>query len=324
MKKLCVGVNGNFEEIKKLILEFDCIKSMYTSDYIKKTAGGRNVSYLKSIDQIKEIAGFLNEHHVEYYIANNHTVFTHQRSDEDFWNDYKEHMLELQECGVVGIVTGHPFFVEFIKKNTKLKVCVSTTAEVATVRAAKFFEDLGADMICPSYSINYNINQLLEIKNNLKYATIKLLSNEMCIGDCLYRKYHQNAYFSSHDLDKDYGFVCHKIMINSPVKMLQNNTIRPEDIKNYFDVTDNFKISLRQPPFFDIQKNRKVVQAYAEESYNGNYIDLVSQRLAQVINIPNSKLNDLYAVKSKCNKNCCVCNICQKIYNDAVSEIAFA
>lgn len=318
-KKLCVGLNGQFEEIYDLVNEFDCIGSIYTSDYVKKTAGGRNVSYLNNIGQIKQIADFAKEKKIDYYITNNHTVFTHKKNDTVFWSQYKEHILGLQEAGITGIITGHPFFVEFIKKNSNLKVCVSTTAEISTVRSAKYFEDMGADMICPSYSINYNIEQLLSIKQNLNHATIKLLVNEMCIGDCPFRKYHQNAYFSEHDLDKDYGFSCHKIMIKNPEMMLQNNTIRPEDIHNYFDVTDNIKISLRQPPFYDKDKNREIVKAYANEKYDGNYIELVSQKLAQTLYISNSKLNDLLKLKMKCSKQCHTCDYCKKIYEKAAA-----
>jgi collagenase-like PrtC family protease len=321
MKKLnlCVGVNGAFEEIRDLVNTFSQIGSIYTSDYVKKTAGGRNVSYLKSLDQIREIATFLREHRVEYYVANNHTVFTRPRSDRAFWGDYREHILGLQESGVTGIITGHPFFVEFIKKHSKLKVCVSTTAEVATGRAARHFEEMGADMICPSYSVNYDMERLLEIRRSLKTATIKLLANEMCLGDCPHRKYHQNAYFSEHNLDEDYGYVCHHTMMASPVEMLQNNTIRPEDVGNYTEVADTIKLSLRQPPFYDTAKNKEVVRAYCEGRHDGNYIDLVSQRLAQFINIPNSGLDGLYEIKSKCKKNCQSCKLCHRLYESATA-----
>jgi hypothetical protein len=312
-KKLCVGVNGNIEEIRNIVNSVDCIGSIYTSDYIKKTAGGRNVSYLNNIAQIREIAEFLKENNVEYYLTNNHTVFTKNKEDPRFWPDFKEHMQELENAGVTGIVTGHPFFIDCIKKSTGMKVCLSTTAEVSNGRIASYYEDMGVDVICPSYSVNYDMEKLEEIKNSLKYTTLKLLVNEMCLGDCPYRRYHQNAYFSDLDLDKDYGMVCHKIMITAPEKMLQNNTVRPEDIHNYFHISNNIKISLRQPPFYDPEKNLAVVKAYGDEKYVGNYIDLVSQRLAQLIFIDNTGLDGLYEQKISCKMNCNTCKLCSNM-----------
>lgn len=321
MKKLCVGVNGSLEEIKNLVNSFDCIKTIYTSDYIKNTTGGRKGGIIQNIEQIKEIADFLKSKDVEYFITNNQTVCINKRADREFWAQYKDHILGLEEIGVDGLVAGHPFYIDFIKRNSKLKVCVSTTAEISTVRAAKYFEDIGADMICPSYSINYDMKVLTDMKNSLNHATIKLLVNEFCLGGCIYRRYHQNSYVSDSNLDTDYGFTCHKIVLSNPATILQNNTVRPEDLKHYFHITDNFKISLREPPFKTEEGNYEVVKAYAEECFKGNYMSLISQHFSSLVQIPNEKLDTLYDLKQNCDKNCTVCDECENVYTAAVQAV---
>jgi collagenase-like PrtC family protease len=318
MKKLCVGVNGAIGEIKSLVASFDCISSIYTSDYMKNTTGGRAGGVIRSVDQVREIARFLAERNVEYWVTNNHTVLVHRRDDGPFWDAYKEHILELQDAGVTGLIVGHPFVVDFVKRHSRLEVCVSTTAEVATARAARHFEDLGADMICPSYHINFDMEALSAVKASLRRARIKLLVNEFCLGDCIHRRYHQNSYVAETNLDKDYGYNCHKTVLSNPERILQNNTIRPEDLKHYLGITDLFKISLRAPPFNDAVTNHEVVKAYADEQYSGNYMNLISQHFSSMIQIPNDKLGALRGMKLKCSKACFSCDACKRIYDQAV------
>ncbi len=72
--------------------------------------------------------------------------------------------------------------------------------------------------------------------------------------------------------------------------------IRPEDLKLYEGICDNFKLVGRTIED-DILVN--MIKAYGNEYYDGNLLDILDNRFQRVINIPNNKLNELIYKKNE-------------------------
>ena len=92
---------------------------------------------------------------------------------------------------------------------------------------------------------------------------------------------------------------------------------RPEDLKLYEGICDNFKLVGRTIED-DILVN--MIKAYGNEYYDGNLLDILDNRFQRVINIPNNKLNELIYKKMKCDKNCAKCGYCKDLYPTIQNE----
>lgn len=187
------------------------------------------------------------------------------------------------------------------------------------VRSALYYEELGADIIVPSVSINHDLKELILMKDNLQHATLKILVNEVCLGNCPYRRFH-HAHLSKanhRNYDIDYTSSCTKKYLDNPYLFLTNNVIRPEDLKLYEGICDNFKLVGRTIED-DILVN--MIKAYGNEYYDGNLLDILDNRFQRVINIPNNKLNELIYKKMKCDKNCAKCGYCKDLYTTIQNE----
>lgn len=229
------------------------------------------------------------------------------------------YLCELESIGVDKVICSHPFLISLAKEKTNLIVVASTIAEISNVRSALYYEELGADIIVPSVSINHDLKELILMKDNLQHATLKILVNEVCLGNCPYRRFH-HAHLSKanhRNYDIDYTSSCTKKYLDNPYLFLTNNVIRPEDLKLYEGICDNFKLVGRTIED-DILVN--MIKAYGNEYYDGNLLDILDNRFQRVINIPNNKLNELIYKKMKCDKNCAKCGYCKDLYTTIQNE----
>ncbi len=97
----------------------------------------------------------------------------------------------------------------------------------------------------------------------------------------------------------------------TPHLLLANNAIRPEDIHHYKEITSDFKIVGRMASLED-QIER--IKAYDQESFSGNYIQLIISQFTSLINIPNKGLDGLIQKKWSCDKICDNCGHCQRLF----------
>ena len=105
--------------------------------------------------------------------------------------------------------------------------------------------------------------------------------------------------------------------IQDPSLLLKSPFIRPEDLKEYAHITNVFKIGGRSH-FINWILN--CVNAYANESYDGNLMDLMDcpKDLIDLYNIPNKALNGSIQQWKKHSTVCHKCGYCQRL----VDEIA--
>jgi len=186
----------------------------------------------------------------------------------------------IDRSGADSVTLGLPYLIDLVRKRfPRLKVKVSTTARVNTVRKALQYEDMGAEEIIIDEHINREFKTLEMIRKTVK-CNLELIVNNICLWQCPYNYEHVNhdGHASREGEEDDYcylqypGFLCLYRKLTDPVELLKSPWIRPEDIPHYENVGyDHFKITER---FKRTPLLLEHVKAYENRRYEGNLLDL--------------------------------------------------
>ncbi len=311
--KLSVGFNGDLTLLDKMFDdEENKIGTLYTGGYFKAVTSGR-YQHSDSRSSLEKIVERVHDKGARLAVTLNSPCNVPPKADKEWWNNVENYLKELDSIGVDTAIVAHPFIMSLAKEKTDMTVAASIICDVNTPRGARYYEDMGADIIVPTSSINYDIETLKDIKDNLVKAKLVLLANEACLGNCPWRRFHQNslAHADRKGYDIDYAMSCTKLYTENPHMMLTNNVIRPEDLNKYEDITEMFKLVGRT---IDDETLLKMIHAYSTGEYHGNLLDVVDKGFSKVINLPNDQLGELYDQKTSCKKNCQSCNKCKRLY----------
>jgi collagenase-like PrtC family protease len=189
------------------------------------------------------------------------------------------------------VTINSPYLCELIKKQyPQLKITIGHFAYVFSIRQIKYWVELGADEITLQHFINRNFILLEEMLQYTKKSGIalRIIGNNFCLHDCPYSIYHASGLSHSSDRKQkfnqlyiDYNIIrCNTAKMKDPVQMLTSNWVRPEDVKYYEQLCEktgnhNFYIKL-----VDRAKTteflKRVINAYASQSYNGNLVDILN------------------------------------------------
>lgn len=186
----------------------------------------------------------------------------------------------VDHSGADSVVIGIPYLIDLVRKCfPRLKIKVSTTARVNTVRKAQQFEDMGVEEIIVDEHINREFKTLEAIRKTVK-CNLEILVNNICLWQCPYNYEHVNhdghASREGEEEDNCYlqypGYLCLYRKLMEPVELLKSPWIRPEDVHHYedmgykhFKITERFK---RTPLLIEH------VKAYENRRYDGNLLDL--------------------------------------------------
>jgi collagenase-like PrtC family protease len=186
----------------------------------------------------------------------------------------------IDRAGVDAVTVGIPYLIDLVRKRfTRLKIKVSTTARVNTIRKALQYEDMGVEEIIIDEHINREFKTLEAIRKAVK-CNLELILNNICLWQCPYNYEHVNhdGHASREGEEGQYcylqypGYLCLYRKLMDPVELLKSPWIRPEDIRHYeavgyehFKITERFK---RTPLLLEN------VRAYENRRYDGNLLDL--------------------------------------------------
>lgn len=225
---------------------------------------------------------------------------------------------KLNGIGIDSITVADPLFVEMLAKDYDMDVVVSVLSFVDFPQKAEFYEQLGATTIVIDPAVNRQFDKLEAIRDAVS-CDLKLLVNEACLYQCPFRYAHFNFFSHANGpgpkpnvLDDYYYFKCLSLRINDPQQLIKSPWIRPEDLREYRHITDTFKIGGRTQ-FVNWILN--AVDAYANESYEGNLMDLLDsiKDLKDHFFIPNSELNGAIEQWKRCDKVCHKCGYCKRL-----------
>lgn len=311
--RLSVGFNGDLELLEKMYEDKENkIGTLYTGGYLKDVSSGR-YQHSENEQHLEKIVKAVHDKNFNLAVTLNSPCNVPPLSEKQWWNNVKNYLKHLESIGVDTAIIAHPFIMSLAKENTDLNIAASIICDVNTPRGALYYEDMGADVIVPSASINYDLEQLKRIKENLKRAKLVLLVNEACLGNCPWRRFHQNAlsHADRNGYDLDYAMSCTSLYEEKPYMMLTNNVIRPEDLNKYKEISNMFKLVGRTT---DNETLLKMIHAYSTGSYHGNLVEIIDKGFSEFINLPNEQLGMLFEQKANCIKNCQNCSQCMTLY----------
>jgi len=186
----------------------------------------------------------------------------------------------IDDSGADSVTLGLPYLIDLVRKRfPRLKVKVSTTARVNTVRKALQYEDMGVEEIIIDEHINREF-KTLEVIRKAVTCNLELIVNNICLWQCPYNYEHVNhdGHASREGEEDDYcylqypGYLCLYRKLTDPVELLKSPWIRPEDIPHYENLGyDHFKITER---FKRTPLLLEHVKAYENRRYEGNLLDL--------------------------------------------------
>lgn len=266
--------------------------------------GGRSSYMLAPIEkkQLEEHVKYARKHNIGFNYLLNASCMDNLETTKQGQKEIRKLLDWLTKIGVSSITVSTPFLLQTIKKSyPHFRVRISVFALVNNLRKAKYWEEMGADIIAlDSHSVNRDFKTLKHLKENL-FCELELLTNGNCLMDCMMGHVHPNVMaHSSQAKHKSGGFVvdhcflyCQKKKTQDPSNYLKSDWIRPEDIHYYEELGyGHFKLVERN---IRTEEMVKRVKAYYERSYEGNLLDLVQGfgfKKAQNISA-NSKLKKL-------------------------------
>ena len=237
-----------------------------------------------------------------------------------------------EKNGLRHVTITDPYLMTLVKKSfPDMFVEASTLCRVKNVEEAKYFKELGVDRIT---SDRDTIRDLKTLKSIGKILPIKVLANEGCMKNCIYKYSHYNM-LSSKSLDEplfafgksvterrkmydEMDSMCAVSISKHPYKVFSSPFIRPEDLKKYEGITNVFKLSTRN---FESERIKKVLEAYIAQKYSGNLVDLLNTSYIERIfdYIDNDALNKVkfFDKLSKCDDNCDKCGFCKTLLKTA-------
>ena len=186
----------------------------------------------------------------------------------------------IDQSGADSVTIGMPYLIDLVRERfPRLKVKVSTTARVNTVRKAQQYEAMGVEEIIIDEHINREFKTLEAIRKTVG-CNLELILNNICLWQCPYNYEHVNhdGHSSRDGEQDDYcylqypGYLCLYRKLTEPVELLKSPWIRPEDVSAYEELGyDSFKITER---FKRTPLLLEHVQAYENRRYEGNLLDL--------------------------------------------------
>ena len=247
--------------------------------------GGRPDDELENIEKNKfeKHVKFVRDAGINFNYLLNGSCLSNNEQDYKWQQNFIEFLQYLKNIGVNALTVTNPFILQLIKKYFKdyFTIRVSTFACVDSFERAKYWEDIGADIICADFvKINRDFKTLKYMVNNLKHAKIEILVTNSCLKNCPMIFTHTTALAHASDKSKEKDkyedwclFNCQEIENNKVEEYIKSPWVRPEDIKYYEEIgIVHFKITERGFPTEELLKR---VKAYTFRKYEGNLIDLI-------------------------------------------------
>jgi collagenase-like PrtC family protease len=244
--------------------------------------GARPGFVLPQVDQ-KDVEKYIqacHERELEFSYLLNAPCLGNLQYSRKGYGELIELLEWIDASGADSVTIGIPYLIDLVRKRfPRLKVKVSTTARVNTVRKALQYEAMGVDEIIIDEHINREFKTLEVIRKAVK-CDLELIVNNICLWQCPYNYEHVNhdGHASRKGEEDDYcylqypGYLCLYRKLTDPVELLKSPWIRPEDIPHYEAIGYNhFKITER---FKKTSLLLEHVRAYENRRYDGNLLDL--------------------------------------------------
>jgi collagenase-like PrtC family protease len=239
-----------------------------------------------------------------------------------------EYAKTLHKHGLNNVTITDPYLIMQVKKEIpQMLVEASTICRIKTEDEAKYFKEIGVIRLTTDRE---TIRDLKLLRKLSRIMPIKVLANEGCMKNCIYKYSHYNTLSANVDerpvlpfgekyskikkAMEEMDALCVFTMKHHPYKVFSAPFIRPEDIKRYEGISNVFKLSTRN---FDTKRIEKTLKAYIDQKYDGNLVDILNTSYIDEVFefIDNSTLNKVrfFETISSCDDDCEKCDFCRKL-----------
>lgn len=327
------SVATNFDDRLIAQLPAGKVASVFGKLAVDCVGGGRSHYLLPRVTK-KDVARHVVEARkkgIEFNYLLNALCVGNKEFDRAWQKEFRKLLDWLTEIRVDSVTVAIPFLARLIRREyPHFKINASSLAHIDTLERARYWQDLGADvLVLRSVALNRDFGMLERIREHVR-VPLELIANNACLDRCPMSVHHGLAAgHASQAQDHKTGprvnyFLsqCRLRRLEDPVSFIRSDWIRPEDIRHYEDMgIDYLKIVDRsQSTRFLIN----AVQAYARGRYDGNLADLFPYAQAAPFAkayIDNRALDGFlrFFVKGLCKKGVCEeCGYCASVAKKAV------
>lgn len=246
--------------------------------------GGRPTNYLKTLD-IKKFENHVKKVRnagINFNYLLNSACLSNLNQDEQWVKNVIEFLGYLKSVGVNALTITNPYLVDLVKRYfaNDFIIRVSSFACIDNYEKAKFWDNMGVDIICVDFcKVNRDFKMLKYMVQNLK-CKIELLCTNSCLKDCPMIHTHVNDIAHASNINnnykkyEDWGLnFCQHYQLNNLEEYIKSPWIRPEDIITYEEIgIEHFKITERD---FSTEWLVRRAEAYTKRKYHGNLLDLI-------------------------------------------------
>ncbi len=319
--KYSIGYNHDLKILDVILKYKQHIFEIYFPIPIEYLGSGRGIPQKNKYKlEILKIIDFCKNNDLKSNLLINPLCEGKLLDDKNHMELVVNYLKKMHSKGLDSVTLVNPNYMELIRKNIPdIEIIASVNCFIKTAETATFYKKFGANILILDRDINRDLALIEQIK---KYSELKirLMVNEACMYDCIFRQLHFNA--AAHSLKSHNSSLkgnlswlfCEKAIKMKKELIFKSPFIRPEDIKNYLQITDEFKLVTRSTSTEQVEK---MLKAYVDQEYDGNLLDILSTEYAQDIFkfINNKKLDNYYFFKkmSSCKQKCNNCNYCNEL-----------
>ncbi len=220
-----------------------------------------------------------------------------------------DYIQELYDFGLRSFVIGDVNILNILNLNKRfdnIKLYTSVYLSIKNAEEAKYFEDIGFDVLTLEPGINRRLKLIEEIRHAVK-SELSLLINEGCFPFCPWRIGHMELDSAQtiegtikelvygRNTDDYRQMKCRPYFNEDPAKILNSTWILPQDIKHYETLIDQIKLDGRS---FTTEKLIKTVKSYIEESYNGDLKHIIGTFTGMDLPLDSGKIPEDFFIRT--------------------------
>lgn len=264
--KFSIGYNHDLRLLKLLEGLKDYVESFYFPVPNRLMGSGRAIQQEDNYEEnIKEIIKTCKRANIKSLLLLNAT------SEREFDQKHIEKIVNyVKSLDVDGVVVVNPVYIPELRK-LNVEIQSSVNCYTKTVEQAMDLKEMGVNVLTIDRDINRDLDLIKKIKEKTGLK-IKMLVNEGCLRNCVFRKTHFNLISNNIDTVEFDKRSCITLLRKHPEKFFQIPFVRPEDLSKY-EFVDYFKIATRT---MDTIKIGLILEAYINERFEGDLLFLLS------------------------------------------------
>lgn len=332
-KMFSIPYNNDFKGTTYLIKKYkNEIDEVYFAPNPQIIGSGRGEKSNEYYDEyIKELIKEAHRNNVKANMVINPIGYSEKYADKNEMNKIIDYVSMYSNIYSLDYVTlTNPILAKALSKSVRdTKLVASVNMFISNYESVRKAKQLGLSEIYIDRDRNRDLKFIKNIKESFPEMKIRIMLNEGCLPNCLFRISHFDCLAILKD-DEEIGkynnqhfeLGCHESYNADKSLFLKTPIIRPEELKYYDGIADKFKLVGRTT---STRINEMRLRAYIERSYDGDFgifSDNPSFRKVmteQKISIQNKKISDEFAAsRFDCTKDCNVCQRCKTEFDNAV------